>query len=66
MYLYGLGHIQNIDEGKTFVEDSHYKEPRSNYMFYFESLVFDKMLAFIFPPFYMPSNHYLVLRDWLG
>ena len=42
MYLCGLD--QSASGGETFVVDSNCKEPKSRYIFYFESIMFDKML----------------------
>ena len=44
LYLYGLGHNQNSNGGETSVVDSLCKEPKSKYIFYSESIMFDKML----------------------
>ena len=44
MYLYGLGHNQNSNGGETSIVDSHYKDPRSKYIFYSKFIIFDKIL----------------------
>ena len=39
-----MSHNQNASVSETFVVDSHCKEPKSRNIFYFESIMFDKML----------------------
>ena len=39
-----IGSHQNSNGGETSIVNSHYKDPRSKYMIYSKSIMFDKIL----------------------
>ena len=60
MYLYGLGDIQAPMEAKL-LWDLKCKEPKSNYIFYIESIMFDKMLERKFINFILDLTALLII-----